>query len=65
MAFHYPILKAERRPLGGAALQAMAVCRNITVALLRRDGVTNIAEATRTHAGRPARGRHPRPRPPN
>lgn len=37
----------------GAAPHAMAVCRNLTIALLRRAGVTNVAEALRTHAGRP------------
>lgn len=37
----------------GAAPQAMAVCRNLTLALLRRAGVTNVAEVLRTHAGRP------------
>jgi len=36
----------------GAAPQALAVCRNLTVALLRRAGITNVAEALRTHAAR-------------
>lgn len=37
----------------GAAPQALAACRNLAIALLRRRGHTNIAEATRTYAGRP------------
>jgi hypothetical protein len=37
----------------GAAPQALAACRNLAIALLRRRGHANIAEATRTYAGRP------------
>ena len=37
----------------GAAPQAVAACRNLAIALLRRRGHDNIAEATRTYAGRP------------
>ena len=37
----------------GAAPQAFAACRNLTIALLRRRGHANIAEALRTYAGRP------------
>jgi hypothetical protein len=37
----------------GAAPQAFAACRNLAIALLRRRGHANIAEALRTHAGRP------------
>jgi Transposase DDE domain len=37
----------------GAAPQAFAACRNLAIALLRRRGHHNIAEALRTHAGRP------------
>jgi hypothetical protein len=37
----------------GAAPQATAACRNLTLALLRRTGATNIAAACRTYAGRP------------
>ena len=37
----------------GAAPQAVAVCRNLTIALLRRAGVANIAQTLRTHAARP------------
>jgi len=37
----------------GAAPQAFAACRNLAVALLRRRGHDNIAEALRTYAGRP------------
>jgi hypothetical protein len=37
----------------GAAPQAVAACRNLVLALLRRAGTTNIAAALRTHAGRP------------
>jgi hypothetical protein len=37
----------------GAAPQALAACRNLAIALLRRRGHDNIAEATRTYAGRP------------
>jgi len=37
----------------GAAPQAMAGCRNLVIALLRRDGAANIAAACRTDAGRP------------
>lgn len=36
-----------------AAPQALAACRNLTLALLRRAGLANIAEALRTHAARP------------
>jgi len=49
----------------GAAPQAMAVCRNLTLALLRRAGVTNVAEALRTHAGRPRAAATLVPRPPS
>ncbi len=38
----------------GAAPQAVAACRNLVIALLRRAGTRNIAAALRTHAGRPA-----------
>lgn len=38
----------------GAAPQALAACRNLAVALLRRRGHNTIAEATRTYAGRPS-----------
>ncbi len=38
----------------GAAPQAVAACRNLVLALLRRAGATNIAAAVRTYAGRPA-----------
>jgi hypothetical protein len=38
----------------GAAPQAMAACRNLVLALLRRAGQTAIAAALRTYAGRPA-----------
>lgn len=37
----------------GAAPQAFAACRNLAIALLRRRGHDNIAEALRTYAGRP------------
>jgi hypothetical protein len=37
----------------GAAPQAVAACRNLTLALLRRRGNENIAAALRTHAARP------------
>jgi hypothetical protein len=37
----------------GAAPQAFAACRNLAIALLRRHGHDNIAEALRTYAGRP------------
>lgn len=37
----------------GAAPQAFAACRNLAITLLRRRGHDNIAEATRTYAGRP------------
>ena len=37
----------------GAAPQAFAACRNLTLALLRRCQVRNIAAAFRTYAGRP------------
>lgn len=36
-----------------AAPQVCAACRNLVIALLRRTGVTNIAAACRTFAGRP------------
>jgi hypothetical protein len=36
-----------------AAPQVCAACRNLVIALLRRIGVTNIAAACRTFAGRP------------
>ena len=36
----------------GAAPQAVAACRNLAIALLRRAGATNIAAALRTYAGR-------------
>lgn len=38
----------------GAAPQALAACRNLALALLRRRGVANIAAVLRTHASRPA-----------
>ncbi len=38
----------------GAAPQAVAGLRNLSLALLRRSGVANIAERLRTFAGRPA-----------
>ena len=38
----------------GAAPQVMAACRNLVLALLRRSGTTNVAQALRTYAGRPA-----------
>jgi hypothetical protein len=38
----------------GAAPQAVAACRNLVLALLRRAGHANIAAALRTFAGRPA-----------
>ena len=41
------------RVRSGAAPQALAACRNLAIALLRRHGHDNIAEATRTYAGRP------------
>lgn len=37
----------------GAAPQAFAACKNLAVALLRRRGWANIAEALRSYAGRP------------
>jgi len=37
----------------GAAPQALACCRNLTIALLRRAGHTNIAAGLRTFAARP------------
>ncbi len=37
----------------GAAPQAFAACRNLVIALLRRARYDNVAEALRTHAGRP------------
>jgi hypothetical protein len=42
----------------GAAPQAVAACRNLVLALLRRGGAANIAAALRTHAGRPATAIH-------
>ena len=39
----------------GAAPQAFAACKNLAIALLRRRGWANIAEALRSHAGRPYR----------
>jgi predicted transposase YbfD/YdcC len=39
----------------GAAPQVMAALRNTAIALLRRLGASNIAAATRTHAGHPDR----------
>lgn len=39
----------------GAAPQIRAACCNLIMALLRRDGVANIAAALRTDAGRPDR----------
>ena len=39
----------------GAAPQAFAASRNLAIALLRRRGCTNIAEALRSYAGRPSR----------
>ena len=39
----------------GAAPQAVAACRNLVLALLRRAGATNLAAAVRTYAGRPGR----------
>jgi hypothetical protein len=44
----------DRCPIrSGAAPQAFAACRNLAIALLRQHGHDNIAEALRTHAGRP------------
>lgn len=37
----------------GAAPQVMAVCRNLTIALLHRVGIATIAQYLRTHAARP------------
>lgn len=37
----------------GAAPQVRAACCNLLMALLRRDGVANIAAALRTYSGRP------------
>ena len=37
----------------GAAPEVLAACRNVVLTLVRRTGVTNIAAALRTHAGRP------------
>jgi hypothetical protein len=37
----------------GAAPQAMAACRNLVIALVRRSGETNVAAALRTFGGRP------------
>ncbi len=42
----------------GAAPQAMAACRNLAIALLRRAGLANIAAGLRTYAGRPAAAVH-------
>jgi hypothetical protein len=38
----------------GAAPQAFAASKNLAIALLRRRGCSNIAEALRSYAGRPA-----------
>jgi hypothetical protein len=38
----------------GSAPQIRAACLNLVIALLRRTGVTNLAAALRTYAGRPA-----------
>ena len=38
----------------GSAPQVRAACLNLVIALLRRTGVTNVAAALRTYAGRPA-----------
>jgi hypothetical protein len=38
----------------GAAPQAVAACRNLVLALVRRAGHANVAAALRTYAGRPA-----------
>ncbi len=38
----------------GTGPQVMAACRNLVLTLLRRAGATNIAEALRTNASRPA-----------
>jgi len=37
----------------GAAPQAVAICRNLVLALIRRAGATNVAESLRTFAARP------------
>jgi predicted transposase YbfD/YdcC len=37
----------------GAAPQAFAACKNLAIALARRRGWTNVAEALRSYAGRP------------
>jgi predicted transposase YbfD/YdcC len=37
----------------GAAPKVVAVCRNLTIALLRRAGIANVAQTLRTHAARP------------
>jgi predicted transposase YbfD/YdcC len=42
----------------GAAPQMRAACLNLVLALLRRSGVTNVAAALRTYAGRPALAVH-------
>jgi hypothetical protein len=39
----------------GAAPRAFAACTNLAIALLRRQGWANIAEALRRYAGRPRR----------
>jgi predicted transposase YbfD/YdcC len=39
----------------GAAPQVFAACKNLAIALLRRRGWTNVAEAVRSYAGRPHR----------
>jgi Transposase DDE domain len=45
----------DRCPIrSGAAPQAMAACRNLVLALVRRAGHANLAAALRTFAGRPA-----------
>lgn len=42
----------------GAAPQVMAACRNLVLALLRRQRCSNIAAALRTYASRPATAIH-------
>lgn len=42
----------------GAAPQVLAACRNLALALLRRDGHTNIAAALRSNAARSSRVIH-------
>lgn len=44
----------DRSPIRtGAAPEAVAACRNLVIALVRRTGRTDIAAALRTNAGRP------------